>query len=59
MRKIYPKGETEQSDLKKLHPGFRLLRQDQELQLGFFSPSNIQAWLDRIVAFEKAHGITP
>jgi hypothetical protein len=58
MPKVYPKGETK-ADLDKIHPGFRLLREDQEVILGFYAPANIQTWLDRVLQFEETHGVIP
>ena len=37
--KIYPQGEL---NFDKLHAGFRILRQDQEMNIGFFSESDMQ-----------------
>lgn len=54
--KIYPEGET-QENMKQLHPGFRLLRQDQEMNLGFFSETNMAAWTARIEKYETEHGV--
>ena len=56
MPKIYPRAETEE-DLKKLHPGFLALRADQEVTLGFYTQSNLQAWLDQVIEFEATQGI--
>jgi hypothetical protein len=58
IRKIYPRDESEE-DLRELHPGWRLLRENQDLTLGFYTPSNIRAWLDRLLEFERDHGIIP
>lgn len=58
MPKIYPQGETE-ADLGKIHPGFRALRENQEVTLGFYTSSNLQAWIDQILEFEATHGVIP
>jgi hypothetical protein len=57
MPKIYPHGETEELAEKLLHPGFRILRQDQEMDLGFFSDENMGAWVKRIENYEAEHGV--
>jgi hypothetical protein len=54
--KIYPDGE---SDFDKVHPNFRLLRENQDLNLGFYNSKNMQAWLDMVLEFETKHGIVP
>lgn len=54
MPKIYPQGELK---FDKLHPGFRLLRQDQEMNIGFLSKSNMQEWTKRIEGYEQQYGI--
>jgi hypothetical protein len=43
MRTIWPSGKE---DVALCHPGFRLLREDQEMNLGFFTKEN----LDKFVA---------
>jgi hypothetical protein len=57
MRKIYPNGENEENLPKVLHEGFRQLRQDQEMDLGFFTETNMQAWITKIEAFEAENGV--
>lgn len=57
MPKIYPRGETLELAEKLLHPGFRLLRQDQEMDLGFFKEENMGAWVKRIEEYESEHGV--
>jgi hypothetical protein len=54
MPKIYPVGEE---NFDRLHPGFRLLRQDQEMDLGFFTGKNLNVWIKRIEDHEAEHGI--
>jgi hypothetical protein len=54
MPKIYPEGEF---NFDKCHKGFKLLRLDQEMNIGFFSESNINDWLKRIETIEAEHGI--
>jgi hypothetical protein len=54
--KIYPEGE---SNFEKVHPGFRVLRENQDLTLGFYTASNMQGWLDIVLEFEAKHGIVP
>lgn len=57
MPKIYPQGETEENVTQLLHPGFKMLRVDQEMDLGFFSETNMGAWVARIEEYERIHGI--
>jgi hypothetical protein len=54
MPKIYPEG---QFNFDKCHSGFKILRLDQEMDIGFFSESNINDWLKRIETIEAEHGI--
>jgi hypothetical protein len=54
MPKIYPQGETNFDQLKY---GFAILRADQEMDLGFFSETNMQAWIQRIEKYESEHGV--
>jgi hypothetical protein len=49
MRKIYPLGRD---SLDVVHPGFAILRQDQEMNLGFFTEANIKDWVEKIEAYE-------
>jgi hypothetical protein len=58
MPKIYPREETE-ADLEKVHPGFRMLRENQEMHLYFFSPTNIKHWVDKVLAAESELGFIP
>jgi hypothetical protein len=46
MRKIWPLGKD---DISFCHPGFRLLREDQEVDLGFFTKEQI----DEFVAHQE------
>lgn len=57
MPKIYPHDETEELAEKLLHPGFRILRQDQEIDLGFFSQENFDVWLKKIEDYDAEHGV--
>ena len=52
MRKIYPGPDREEA----AHEGFRILREDQEMDLGFLTPKNIDDWLNKIENFEKGYG---
>lgn len=54
MRKILPLGQDSHD---VLHPGFRILREDQEMDLGFFSESTIKKWVERIEKYESEHGV--
>jgi hypothetical protein len=57
MPKIYPQGETVEAMEKHLHPGFKLLRIDQEMDLAFFNEENLGAWLKRIEDHEAKYGV--
>lgn len=50
MRKIWQLGHDEES---LCHPGFRLLRQDQEMDLGFFTKENMDAFVVRHDTIDK------
>jgi hypothetical protein len=47
MRKIFPNGRDDES---LCHPGFKILRLDQEMDLGFFTNEQLQKFQ---VEFEK------
>jgi len=53
MRKIWPIGHDDES---LCHPGFRLLRQDQEMDLGFFTKEQIDKF---IVDYDEIDKIAP
>ena len=53
MRKIWPIGHDDES---LCHPGFRLLRQDQEMDLGFFTQQQIEKF---IVDFDEINKTDP
>ncbi len=53
MRKIWPLGHDDESIC---HPGFRLLRQDQEMDLGFFTKEQVDKF---VVDFDALDKITP
>jgi hypothetical protein len=53
MPKIYPAGET---NFDFLREGFKILREDQEVELGYFSESNIESWINRCLESEEKHG---
>jgi len=53
MPKIYPEGETH---FDFLHEGLKILREDQEVDLGFFSETNIEAWIKRCLESEEKYG---
>jgi len=57
MPKIYPQGESWETIDSVLHPGFRILREDQEMDLGFFTEHNLGQWLQRIEKYEAEHGV--
>jgi hypothetical protein len=50
MRKIWPLGHDDES---LCHPGFRLLREDQEMDLGFFTQEQIEEFVTRFNAADK------
>ena len=52
--RIYPQGEI---NFDALHAGFRILRKDQEMNIGYFSESNMQAWINRILGYEEKYGV--
>jgi Protein of unknown function (DUF3800) len=56
MPKIYPNGEAEENIDGLIHPGFLILRQDQEMDLGFFTEFNMKAWVKKIEEFEALNG---
>ncbi len=53
MRKIFPLGHD---DLDRTHPGFALLRMDQDMDLGFFTEEQLGKWVRDIDEHESAHG---
>jgi hypothetical protein len=53
MRKILPLGHD---NMDVLHSGFQVLREDQEMDLGFFTEDQIQKWVERINADEQTGG---
>ncbi len=53
MRKIWPVGHDDES---LCHPGFRLLRQDQEMDLGFFTKQQIDKF---VIDYDAIDKITP
>jgi len=53
MRKIWPLGHD---TLDVLHHGFRVLREDQEMDLGFFTEEQVQKWVKRIDEDELTNG---
>jgi hypothetical protein len=55
--KIYPKDETQEDVNLRLHKGFAKLRVGQEMRLGCYSQSSLNAWLEKTLAFEKEHGV--
>ena len=57
MPKIYPQGESWDTIDSILKPGFRILREDQEMDLGFYTEENIGQWLKRIEDYEAQHGV--
>lgn len=50
MRKIWPLGHDDES---LCHPGFRLLREDQETDLGFFTKDQIEKFVEDFDAINK------
>ncbi|HEX6505324.1 MAG TPA: DUF3800 domain-containing protein [Terriglobales bacterium] len=52
MRKVWPLGRDDPS---LCHQGFRLLREDQEMDLGFFTKDQIESFVAAKVALEE-HG---
>jgi hypothetical protein len=56
MPKIYPHGECEENLDNFLHSGFKLLRMDQEMDLGFFTESYMKAWIKKIDEYEETYG---
>lgn len=56
MPKIYPQGEREEDMERLLHPGFKLLRMYQEMDLGFFAEPNMKAWVQKIEEYEETYG---
>jgi len=57
MPKIYPHGETKESVKNFCHSGFIALRQDQEMDIGFFTEPYMLEWIKRIEKYEAEHGI--
>jgi hypothetical protein len=53
MRKIFPVGHD---SLDVLHPGFQVLREDQEMDLGFFTEEQIKLWVRKIDEDESTGG---
>lgn len=53
MRKIWPGAED---DLTKCHSGFRMLREDQEMDLGFMTERNIKKFIDKVNEWEAELG---
>jgi hypothetical protein len=56
MRKVWARG---QDDISLCHPGFALLRENQDLDLGFFTPDQIQKFVIQNDELEKIHGLLP
>ncbi|MGH9326519.1 MAG: DUF3800 domain-containing protein [Terriglobia bacterium] len=56
MRKIWPRSED---DLSLCHPGFRLLREDQEMDLGFMTERQINRFVEKVTEWEKKTGPLP
>jgi hypothetical protein len=56
IRKVMPLG-TDSLDL--LHPGFRLLREDEDMDLGFFTDSQIDNFIARNEALVAEKGPLP
>jgi hypothetical protein len=55
MRKIWPAGQ----DVEELcHPGFRTLREDQEMDLGFFTEAQIDDFVAKAGAIIKESGFS-
>lgn len=50
MRKIWEVGHD---DLSLCHPGFMLLREDQEMRLGFMTEAQVNGFVERATQFEK------
>jgi hypothetical protein len=48
MRTIWPSGKE---DVSLCHPGFRLLREDQEMDLGFFTEENLEKFVEDHVGY--------
>ncbi len=59
MPKTFPQGEREADLESSLHAGFKLLREDQEMDLGFFNKENLDVWYRKIQDHEAKHGIIP
>jgi hypothetical protein len=56
MDKIFPLG----ADKPELcHPGFRLLRQDQHMDLGFFTEEQLQSFVKQQEEYERVYGPMP
>jgi hypothetical protein len=53
MRRIFPGPDKAES----AHEGFKLLREDQEMNLVFFTEENLRAWVKKIEDDEAAHGL--
>jgi hypothetical protein len=53
MRKIWPLGHDDES---LCHSGFRLLREDQEMDLGFFTEAQIRKFVEE---FDRVHETDP
>jgi hypothetical protein len=53
MRKIFPLGHD---DLSVTHDGFKVLRMDQEMDLGFFTEEQIQKWVQQVQEGEALNG---
>jgi len=56
MRKIWPIGHD---DVSLCHPGFAMLRENQEVDLGFFTAEQIQKFVKQNEELEKEHGPLP
>ena len=53
MRKIPPDGEETEG---MAHKGFLQLRQDQEMELGFYTRQNLRLWVKRNLEFKAQTG---
>ncbi|HUY12755.1 MAG TPA: DUF3800 domain-containing protein [Terriglobia bacterium] len=49
----------DQDDLSLCHPGFRMLREDQEMDLGFMTEEQITRFVEKVDAWEKSIGPLP
>jgi hypothetical protein len=53
IRKIMPLGYD---DSTFLHDGFRVLREDQQMDMGFFTDNHIEQWVIDLDDYESTNG---